>query len=74
MNKTKKEIYEQVSQPHDTETERAVLSTLMRYNDKIALYSDLLDVNLFYYDKEKDLPHNLRCGRGWWYNGHQFAL
>lgn len=53
MNKTKTEIYEQVSQPHDTETERAVLSTLMRYNDKIALYSDLLDASLFYYDKEK---------------------
>lgn len=40
-------------QPHDTETEQTVLATLMRFNDKFALFGDLLNVSLFYNDKEK---------------------
>ena len=39
--------------PHDTDTERAVLSTLMRYNEKYAEYSDILSPELFYYGKER---------------------
>lgn len=39
--------------PHDTETERAILATLMRYNEKYAEYSDLLAPELFYYEKER---------------------
>lgn len=47
--------------PHDTETERAVISTVMRYNEKFAEFSDLLRPDLFYYDKEKAL---YRCVEG----------
>ena len=44
--------------PHDLETEKAVLSTLMRYNDTLSEYSDLLDTGLFYQEKEKAM---FRC-------------
>lgn len=44
--------------PHDTDTERAVLSSLIMYNDKFAKYGDLMDVDLFYYEKEKAI---FRC-------------
>lgn len=47
--------------PHDTDTELAVLSTLMRYNEKYAEYSDILSADLFYYDKEKAV---YRCIEG----------
>ena len=47
--------------PHDTETECAVLSTLIHYNDMMAKYSDLLDVCLFYYAKEQAI---FRCVEG----------
>lgn len=46
-------ILEAQAQPHDTDTEQAVLATLMRYNDKFAEYSDLLSADLFYYSKEQ---------------------
>lgn len=45
-------------QPHDVDTERAVLSSLIMYNDKFSKYGDLLDVNLFYYEKERAI---FRC-------------
>lgn len=63
MTKTKKdpEIIEQRLLPHDTDTERAVLSSLIMYNDKFAKYGDLLDVDLFYYEKEKAI---FRCVDG----------
>ena len=35
-------------QPHDEDTEQAVLATLMRYNDLYNEYSDLLNAELFY--------------------------
>ena len=40
-------------QPHDLDTELAVLSSLITYNDKFSLYSDLLNEDLFYYEREK---------------------
>lgn len=46
-------VLEQKMLPHDTDTEQAVLSSLMRYNENITKYGDLLDVDLFYYEKEK---------------------
>ena len=55
------DITEQRMQPHDTETEWAVLSTLMHYNDKFSLFADLLEVGLFYYEKEKAM---FRCIEG----------
>lgn len=51
--------YEQVPQPHDTDTENAVLSTLMRYNEKFEQFSDLLSAELFYYDKEKAIYRSI---------------
>ena len=54
-------LNEQHVQPHDTDTEIAVLATLMRYNNKFAEYSDLLNVELFYYLKEKAI---YRCIEG----------
>lgn len=39
--------------PHDLATENAVLSTLMRYNELLDKYGDVLDTSLFYYPKEK---------------------
>ena len=47
--------------PHDENTERAVLSSLMMYNDNFAKYGDILDVDLFYYEKEKAI---FRCIEG----------
>lgn len=47
--------------PHDTETERAVLSTLMGYNEKYAEYSDLLSPDVFYYERERAI---FRCIEG----------
>lgn len=47
--------------PHDTETETAVLATLMRYNDKFTENADILNVDMFYYSKEKAL---YRCLEG----------
>lgn len=44
--------------PSDLDTERAVLSTLMRYNDKLLEYGDLLDAGLFFHEKEKAM---FRC-------------
>ena len=41
--------------PHDTDTERAVLATLIRYNEKYAEVSDLLSEDLFWYDLEKSI-------------------
>lgn len=40
-------------QPHDDNTEIAVLATLMRYNDKFSEYSDMLTEEMFYRDKNK---------------------
>lgn len=48
-------------QPHDTDTEDAVLATLMRYNEKFAEFSDLLSAELFYYESEKAI---FRCIEG----------
>ncbi len=47
--------------PHDLDTEEAVLATIMRYNDKFAEFSDMLSVELFYYDKEQTM---FRCIEG----------
>lgn len=47
--------------PHDTDTEMAVLSTLMRYNERYLEYADLLDARLFYYEKEQAM---FRCIEG----------
>lgn len=44
--------------PHDTDTERAVLSALMMYNENYTRYGDLLGTELFYYEKEKAI---FRC-------------
>ena len=51
--KKETELLEQKALPHDVETEEAVLSGLMTYNDKFAKYEDLLGVDLFYYAKEQ---------------------
>lgn len=48
-------------QPHDTNTELAVLSSLMMYNENFAKYGDLLDESLFYYEREKAI---FRCIEG----------
>lgn len=42
-------------QPHDRDTERSILSTLMRYNERFSANSDLLSADLFYYDHEKNI-------------------
>lgn len=61
MRKETDNINEQKMLPHDTETEYAVLSTLMRYNERFAEYSDILNPELFYYEKEKAI---YRCIEG----------
>ena len=61
MKKEADNIFEQKMLPHDTETEYAVLSTLIRYNEKYAEYSDILNTELFYYEKEKAI---FRCVDG----------
>lgn len=58
MTKTRNEQAEQRLLPHDTDTERAVLSSLIMYNDKFAKFGDLLNPDLFYYEKEKAI---FRC-------------
>lgn len=40
-------------QPHDVQTEVAVLATLMRFNEKFDEYSDMLTDNLFYMEENK---------------------
>lgn len=56
-----KPLFEQQPMPHDLDTENAVLATLIRYNEKYPLYSDLLCAELFYHDKEKAI---YRCVEG----------
>lgn len=56
--KTKEKIKiigEQQVQPHSDETEVAVLATLMRYNDKFSEYSDMLNAEMFYYEKNQSI-------------------
>ena len=45
--------YEQPEMPFDTDTERAVLATLMRYNEKYAEVGDTIDADMFYGKREK---------------------
>lgn len=52
---------EQLPQPHDEGTENALLATLMAYNDKYEMYSDLLSDDLFYFKKQKAI---FRCIEG----------
>lgn len=40
-------------QPHDDNTEIAVLATLMRYNEKYSEYSDMLTEEMFYQEKNQ---------------------
>ena len=54
-------------QPKDLNTERVVLATLMRYNEKFAEYSDMLGADLFYWDTEKAI---YRCIEGVISNGN----
>lgn len=54
-NEGLRQQYEQMPQPHDTDTENAVLATLIRHNEKFQQYNDLLSPELFYYEKEKAL-------------------
>ena len=49
MEKQRIDIMEQQVQPHDTDTEQAVLSTLIHYNDKILQYGDMLEPSMFYF-------------------------
>lgn len=46
-------IGEMQLQPHDDNTEFAVLATLMRYNEKFSEYSDKLTVEMFYQEKNQ---------------------
>lgn len=58
MKRQQKEIRilgEDKVQPHDTDTERAVLATLMRYNDKFKEYAEILNEELFYYPSEQSI-------------------
>lgn len=48
-------IGEQQVQPHNDETEIAVLATLMRYNEKFNEYSDILTVEMFYQEKNQSI-------------------
>lgn len=59
--KNKTNIWEQKTLPHDEETEHAVLSALIVYNDKFNQYGDILEPNLFYQEKEKAI---FRCVAG----------
>ena len=47
--------------PHDIDTEQAVLSTIMRYNEKYEEYADLLSAEMFYYETEQAM---FRCIKG----------
>ena len=44
--------------PHDMDTEQAVLSALIMYNENYTRYGDMLGTELFYYEKEKAI---FRC-------------
>lgn len=46
---------EQMAQPSDLDSENAVLATLMHYPEYYAQYSDMLNKDLFYNDKEKSI-------------------
>lgn len=61
MKEREVKISEARLQPHDTETELAVLSSLMMYNENVVKYGDLLSADLFYYEKEKAI---FRCIEG----------
>lgn len=61
MNNETRPLNEMQAQPHDTDTEDTVLATLMRYNEKYAEYSDMLKVDLFYWETEKAI---YRCIEG----------
>lgn len=61
MEKEIQVLGEAQNQPHDTETEQAVLATLMRHNEKYDEFSDLLSADLFYYPREKVI---FRCIEG----------
>lgn len=63
MKREKQEQSQMMQQPmpHDLNTEQAVLATLMRYNEKYAEYSDILNPDLFYYEKERAI---YRCIEG----------
>lgn len=54
-------------QPHDLDTENAVLATLMRYNEKYQQFSDLLGTELFYYERERAM---YKCIEGVICDGH----
>ena len=58
MEKQRIDIMEQQVQPHDTDTEQAVLSTLIHYNDKILQYGDMLEPSMFYFEREREM---FRC-------------
>ena len=53
QDKSNYEIGQQPNMPHDTDTERSVLSTLIGYNETYLQVSDLLSADLFYYPKER---------------------
>lgn len=61
MKRQQKIDLSQPTLPHDTDTEVAVLSTLMRYNERYSEFADLLDARLFYYEKEQAM---YRCIEG----------
>lgn len=61
MEKEIQVLGEAQNQPHDTETEHAVLATLMRHNEKFDEFSDLLSADLFYHPVEKVI---FRCIEG----------
>lgn len=42
-------------QPYDENTEISVLGTLMRHNEKFSEYSDILNVEMFYSEKNKSI-------------------
>lgn len=46
---------EQMAQPSDLDSENAVLATLMHYPEYYSQYSDMLNKDLFYNDKEKSI-------------------
>lgn len=45
--------------PHDTETERSVLATIMRYDDTYLKVSDILSPEIFYYDRERAIYNTI---------------
>jgi replicative DNA helicase len=53
ISKKESEIAITKMQPHDDDTEKAVLATLMRYNNLYGEYSDLLSEDLFYIPKNR---------------------